>query len=187
MRVAQSIGLHVEDNQGIPRGSSTVANSEMRRRTWYSIYILDHLLALQLGRPPAIHEGDFNASLPSTPDEAIPSDSTLKLGEQGDGGRFAEDYFLVMIEFSQIIGRVLRGLYSPSKAASAEDTLATIEILDQDLVRWKNRLPQKLRFEAAHTFENSIMFKRQVSTFVACHCRTICLTCIAQLSRSEVL
>jgi hypothetical protein len=74
-RLAQSIGLHVKDAARTPEDNSNTFSYELRRRTWYSIFVLDRLLALQLGRPPAIYEGDFNVGLPSRLDDTALSDT----------------------------------------------------------------------------------------------------------------
>ena|ERR1700722_11386933 len=163
VRLAQSIGLHVKDAARTPEDNSNMFSYELRRRTWYSIYVLDRLLALQLGRPPAIYEGDFNVGLPSRLDDTAMSDAVHTSSQAGNEGPLAGDYFIAVIQFSQIIGRVLRGLYSPSRVGSAEDTLSAIENLDRELVQWKNSLPRVLRFDLAHTFESSTTFKRQAS------------------------
>jgi Fungal specific transcription factor domain len=163
VRVAQSIGLHVEDAARTPEGNSNTFSYELRRRTWYSIYVLDRLLALQLGRPPAIYEGDFSVGLPSRLDDTAMSDVVHTSSQASNEGPLAGDYFIAMIQFSQIIGRVLRGLYSLSRVGSAEGTLSAIENLDRELLQWKNSLPRVLRFDLAHTFESSTTFKRQAS------------------------
>lgn len=130
---------------------------------WYSIYVLDRLLSLQLGRPPAVHDGDFSVNHPSRLEDAVFSDQT-DTPDQGDPDRpMVGDYFLAMIHFSEIIGRVLRSLYSPCKTTSAEVILSTIEHLNQELLQWKTTLPRVLRFDLAHTFERSMTFKRQAS------------------------
>lgn len=63
VRVAQDIGLHSES------GAWPVIDGEMRRRTWWTIYILDRSLALELGRPPLIDDSDCDTSLPTGVDD----------------------------------------------------------------------------------------------------------------------
>lgn len=166
MRLAQSIGLHVDDSQRpVPDDSAHGAAQEMRRRVWYSIYVLDRLLALQLGRPPAIHDGDFDVGLPlQESDVAVSNGPAIQRGGSNDDQvALLGNYFLAMIQFSQIIGRVFYALYGPSKVESAQTALSMIETLDEELLQWSRALPRSLRFDLAHTFESSITFKRQVS------------------------
>ena len=157
IRMGQSIGLHVE--------SAPVASDRPHwRRTWYAMYVLDRLLALQLGRPMAIHEFDFQVELPAANDQSpfVPS------GESGVPGPVAHDhmmdYFIEVIRFSHIVGQVIRVLYRPSQIdLSPDQTLHSASNLDQRLLEWKANLPRHLRFDLGHTFEKSMSFKRQVS------------------------
>jgi hypothetical protein len=159
VRIAQSIGLHVEEGH---RASceDALAPREMCRRVWYSIFVLDRLLALQLGRPPAISEEGFYVNLPS-------KGSDVDLSNQSDQPKVDEkywigDYFLAMIKFSTIIGRVFDNLYGPKKAADVSLILSVIDRLDSEMLQWRSQLPRHLRFDLSHTFENSMTFKRQV-------------------------
>ncbi|KAK3344183.1 fungal-specific transcription factor domain-containing protein [Lasiosphaeria hispida] len=63
VRAAQDIGLYSES------GPWPVIEGEMRRRTWWTIYILDRSLALELGRPPLIDDADCDVSLPAGVDD----------------------------------------------------------------------------------------------------------------------
>ncbi|KIX08046.1 uncharacterized protein Z518_02701 [Rhinocladiella mackenziei CBS 650.93] len=161
VRIAQSIGLHVDEgHRKLPENERS---SETRRRVWFSLYVLDRLLALQLGRPPAIHDDGFNLRLPSRmSDFAISDDSHATVDQYpAHGDALVGHYFIAMIQFSGIIGRVFNGLYGPNKAVNAGMTLSTIERLDRELSQWKASLPRTLRFDLSHTFENSMTFKRQ--------------------------
>lgn len=59
VRVGQDIGLHLES------GSWPVMEGEMRRRTWWAMYVLDRSLATELGYPFLIDDEDCEVSLPS--------------------------------------------------------------------------------------------------------------------------
>ena len=160
VRIGQSIGLHVESEELKGTNVRALLKAETRRRLWYSIYVLDRLLALQLGRPPAINDDDCNVPLPSRIDDAkfdwdaetYPLD-TEEVPSTGD-------YFLYVIEFSKIVGFVLRDVYCPRR--EKKDGLLTTRTLDMRLSEWKHSLPRPLRFHIGHTFEKSIIFKRQV-------------------------
>ncbi len=170
VRIAQSIGLHVEEGH---RASceDALAPREMCRRVWYSIFVLDRLLALQLGRPPAISEEGFYVDLPSR-------GSNVDLSSQNDQPEVNQkvwigDYFLAMIKFSTIIGRVFDNLYGPKKATDVALILSVIDRLDSEMFQWRSQLPRHLRFDLSHTFENSMTFKRQVRIH-----RVVILTCL---------
>ncbi|KAL1961728.1 hypothetical protein VTN77DRAFT_1128 [Rasamsonia byssochlamydoides] len=166
IRMGQSIGLHVE-NPSSMRGLdvSYAAEREMRRRTWYSMYVLDRLLALQLGRPMAIHEEDFNILSPSRSEKlSFCSNADQDSSEREDPTLRASmmDYFIHVIQFSHIVGWVIRELYQPTQVeASPDKMLSSASALDRRLSEWKARLPRHLRFDLGHTFEKSIVFQRQ--------------------------
>lgn len=186
--MSQGIGLHVSTFQGARATSSEKVENELRRRTWYSIYVLDRLLALQLGRPVGIHTGDFDVEVPSRDEmETIntssdhPSPSRSNEEEESDGREEGQqvgsisksdgreerasfmEYFLNVIQFSHILGRVIKELYHPTQVESSpESMLLSTSSLDQSLREWNLNLPRHLRFDLGHTFEKSIIFKRQV-------------------------
>ncbi|KAH6885765.1 fungal-specific transcription factor domain-containing protein [Thelonectria olida] len=63
VRVGQDLGLYSES------GPWPVIEGEMRRRTWWTIYILDRTLATELGRPVLIDDEDCDVSLPAGVDD----------------------------------------------------------------------------------------------------------------------
>lgn len=168
--MGQSIGLHVEYPPSYNPKASWMSDRAHWRRTWYSMYVLDRLLALQLGRPMAIHETDFYVELPSV-DDNFPFDSvTNEASPIGSAGSsiFLMNYFLEVIRFSRIVGLVIQELYRPSQIdLSPEQMLHAASALDQRLTGWKVTLPRHLRFDLGHTFEKSIIFRRQVCCIFA--------------------
>lgn len=183
VRVSQSIGLHVDVEASFSRPVEERAENqallwkiETRRRVWYSVYVLDRLLALQLGRPPAIHDDDCHLRLPSRLGDA---DIQWDGASDADGhpclspnaAQIADssipttgDYFICMISLSRIIGHVLRDLYSPRRVAkgrSISGWLSSTQALDSQLVEWRQLLPRALRFDLGHTFETNLAFRRQ--------------------------
>lgn len=160
--MAQSIGLHVEQNDPQRLKGPGRLLVERRRRIWYCIYVLDRLISLQLGRPPAIHEDYCHVPLPS------------RLGDSDidwDGDEFPTmfegpsvgDYHLEVISFSKIVSQVLRDLYSPRAGQNLTSDLFNTKELDLKLIQWKQSLPRTLRFDLGHAFDKSFIFKRQRS------------------------
>ncbi|PFH60555.1 hypothetical protein XA68_10760 [Ophiocordyceps unilateralis] len=70
VRVGQDLGLYVE------AGSWSVVEGEMRRRTWWAMYILDRSMATEMGRPFLIDDADCDVLLPAAVDDHY-------LGEDG--------------------------------------------------------------------------------------------------------
>ncbi|GAB0136048.1 hypothetical protein EsDP_00004365 [Epichloe bromicola] len=63
VRVGQDLGLYSES------GSWSVIEGEMRRRTWWAIYILDRTMATEMGHPFLIDDADCDVSLPAAVDD----------------------------------------------------------------------------------------------------------------------
>lgn len=163
VRISQSIGLHVETTSPILLEGQASLIAETRRRVWYSIYVLDRLVSLQLGRPPAVHDDTSYVRLPSRLDDA-------DIDWEGDSPQLLEpndpttgDYFLSVISLSKIIGYVLRDLYAPQGERISMGGLRSTGLLDKQLLEWKCGLPRPLRFDFGHAFETSTVFKKQVS------------------------
>jgi hypothetical protein len=139
---------------------------ETMRRTWYSLYVLDRLLSLQLGRPVAIHEEDYCVDLPSEPKETAPVFDGEVHTSRLENTPSSIDYFVSVILFSRILGQVIRDLYRPSQVTIDPDRmLLSTTALDEKLMDWKLCLPRHLRFDLGHTFEKSIIFRRQVRAY----------------------
>ena len=161
IRIAQSIGLHVEGTQSLNSQESGEITKEFRRRTWYSLYVLDRLLSLQLGRPPAIRMRDCNARLPSRLDDSKFDMETDRLPEPSVTDSKTGDYFLAVINFSHVVGHVIRDIYTMGQMTYSAEKLAYTDSLDAELLHWKSQLPRWLRFDRGHTFEKSSVLKRQ--------------------------
>lgn len=150
------------------------------------MYVLDRLLALQLGRPMSIHEADFQVELPSTTDDSPFSPSTSDIASQ-DSHRVhgnMMDYFIAVIRFSHILGLVVREIYRPSQIDISPDQMLHITAtLDNRLTEWKLYLPRHLRFDLGHTFEKSVSFKRQVRPLPLPAEQTLRLTSTAKHAR----
>ncbi|KIV88575.1 hypothetical protein, variant [Exophiala mesophila] len=160
IRIAQSIGLHVEEAYGTSYGDVPgPAPSETRRRVWYSLFVLDRLLAMQLGRPPSIISDGFNVHLPSRQSLLDLAEQPIPPGTKSQD--WGGDYFIAMIRFSEMIGRVFTDLYGPNKIDDAASVLSKTELLDAELIRWRSSLPRSLRFDLSHTFESSKTFQTQ--------------------------
>ena len=71
VKVAQDIGLHSD------MGTWPLIEKEMRKRTWWSIYILDRSLSLELGRPMLIDDVDCDVPLPMGVDDHFIRDNGM--------------------------------------------------------------------------------------------------------------
>ena len=72
VRIGHDLALHTES------GPWPVIEGEMRRRTWWATYVLDRMLASELGYPPLIDDLNCDVSLPAgVDDQYIRSDGML--------------------------------------------------------------------------------------------------------------
>ena len=140
IRMGQSIGLHVESALSCNPKASWMLNRVHWRRTWYSMYVLDRLLAFQLGRPMAIYEAGFHVDLPSVKDNSpfdLAMDEASLMGAACSPA-FLMNYFLKVIHFSHIVGLVIQELYCHSLIGSYPDQmLYAASVLDQRLDEFK--------------------------------------------------
>lgn len=160
VRLAHSIGLHVESSTTSNDNDHNISRED-RRTTWYCIYILDHLLSLQLGRPPAIYTPFFSVKPPSLvmalQDVNSPSINTNDASVRVQVS--VRDYLLALIDLSNIIEEVMQTLYTP-KHNSLADRSAIMTELDKRLLQWRSNLPRRLRFDLGHAFEGSSLHQR---------------------------
>jgi hypothetical protein len=127
---------------------------ETMRRTWYTLYVLDRLLALQLGRPVAIHEEDYCVNLPSEAGEAAPIFEEEIHPFRPEDKQASLNYFVSVIRFSRILGQVIKDLYRPSQVTVDPDRmLLSTTALDRRLMDWKLGLPRHFRVDLGLTFD----------------------------------
>ncbi|KAL2131787.1 hypothetical protein VTI74DRAFT_4615 [Chaetomium olivicolor] len=109
VRVAQDLGLYTEP------GTSSFIEAEMRKRVWWTIYILDRSLAVELGRPMQIDDSDCDVSLPTAVDDH-------HLTERGpmfpDGAEALTHSLLAIINVVRSYTALSRALASPVIAAT---------------------------------------------------------------------
>ncbi|KAL0946728.1 hypothetical protein HGRIS_012908 [Hohenbuehelia grisea] len=122
IRMAQDLGLH--------RTESFKQNIELRRRVWAACVISDRWISVAYGHPSMIDVSDCDARLPSS-------------GDQNDL------YMDELVRLSVILGRVHKNIYSPSGLTHATDEM--LHALLADINRWKDHLPEDLKFRGVDT------------------------------------
>lgn len=160
IRIAQSIGLHAEDDVPSLCSNRGVVEREMRRRAWHSLYVLDCLLSLQLGRPLAIVVSETTVNPPSKLDD-MQFDLLLDRIPEATGDTHFADYFCSVIEFSHIVGHAVRDLFGPRREHNGRVQLCKIETIDRELLQWRSLLPRSLRFDLGHAFDKSSVRRKQ--------------------------
>ncbi|KAK9481546.1 fungal-specific transcription factor domain-containing protein [Lipomyces starkeyi] len=78
VRTAYMLGLHLEPPQTMPR-----REKEMRKRLWWTLYVLETKMSMKLGRPFLLHDSSTTCSLPADDREIamLSGSSFAPLGE----------------------------------------------------------------------------------------------------------
>lgn len=124
--MAQDLGLH--------RAESVNSNIEQRRRLWGACLICDRWASIAYGHPSMIDVEDCDARLPSS-------------------GELSDLYLDELVRLSIILGRVQKTIYTPSGLTFTTDDML-YELL-ADMQRWKEGLPDNLRFSGPNTPRNA--------------------------------
>ncbi|OZJ02651.1 hypothetical protein BZG36_04409 [Bifiguratus adelaidae] len=146
IRMAQDLGLHRNSSKWrIPK-----SEVELRRRIWYACYVIDRWMCTQMGRPLTILDRDNDVDLPSAY-EIEPEDETDTMGpvDHPPKGLPVYENFIQLIKLSDILGRVLKGIYAP-KVKNTSSNLAVqslVQVFNYQLVQWRTNLPEELRYE----------------------------------------
>jgi hypothetical protein len=157
IRSCQNLGL-VTDTE---TSATTPVEVERNRRLWYSAYILEHLIALQLGRQPNMRDEDFLVKFPSEiSDWRFQEDGTIH-AKPHEKDAYAP-YLTHLIKFSRIIGIAQRELFFLNKPSMTWDhTMRVIASIDQRLLEWKRSLSRELDFERPTSYETMTALRRQ--------------------------
>ncbi|KAK5997794.1 putative transcriptional regulatory C1F7.11c-like protein [Cladobotryum mycophilum] len=73
VRVGQDLGLYIETE------TWPVVEGEMRRRTWWAIYILDRTLATEMGHPFLVQDSHCSVTLPAAVDDQYVRDDGMRV------------------------------------------------------------------------------------------------------------
>ncbi|WWD18291.1 hypothetical protein CI109_102741 [Kwoniella shandongensis] len=145
LRVAQDLGLHRATAQHV-----TFHQKQSRSRCWWTVYGMDRLLSLSLGRPLGVEDIDVDVPYP-----LLMNDATLKRcrdeGIDEDGlGDYTEPYgcamsgFVALTKLCKIGGEVAHLLHRPSM--SVDHLVTAVDELDKQLEDWlANHVPTKYK------------------------------------------
>ncbi|WVW84315.1 hypothetical protein I302_106349 [Kwoniella bestiolae CBS 10118] len=131
LRLCIGMGLH-RNAAGWALRTLSKYDIEMRKRVFWSCYILDRMMCLLLGRPPGISDNDVDVDLPeiyeSTEKPKLPS---LQLSSMASANHH--------IKLKCIESRIQRSVYG-IKRQNQPQALDYWELLN-DLEEWENTIP----------------------------------------------
>ncbi|KAI7882626.1 hypothetical protein K492DRAFT_176123 [Lichtheimia hyalospora FSU 10163] len=158
IRLGQALGLH----RCCSEWQISNAEKELRRRIWWGMFIGDRFQAAALGRPTSIREEDADVEYPSTAvswrevldeplgpdDDAYPRfpSSTFRPVSL-DGSVELYQLFLQLVKLSEILGRILLGMYTPGarRCSAVQGYDAIVTRLDYELTEWHQGFPISLK------------------------------------------
>ncbi|GAN09678.1 transcription factor TamA [Mucor ambiguus] len=160
---AQDLGLHRQsESWDIP-----TSEKETRKRVWWSVYIMDKWSSASTGRPQTIFDEDCDETYPSeSADWEEVMDVPSKDSDE-EGPRYPSldksvaqkaksenipiyQPFVQLVKLSEILGRLLQGLYTPlaKKHSEKHGSDAVVTYLDNALSEWRSALPPALQISS---------------------------------------
>ncbi|KAI7902086.1 fungal-specific transcription factor domain-containing protein [Cokeromyces recurvatus] len=152
IRLAQDLGLHRDCSKWkIPQ-----YEIELRRRIWYGCYLMDRLVAAELGRPISIIDDEFDVELPSPYELNYTSNLNkdtdfipilvLEAEEALRQNIPVYSAFVHLLTITHILGETLVGLHSTRvKKQDQDKKLELVNTLEHKLANWKSTLPPELQ------------------------------------------
>lgn len=122
---AHHIGLHRERVVS----AMPAFQSEMARRLWWCIYLLDRRLAIETGRPFLIQDINVDVGLPgNVSDEWLTTNKTTQLAMNANGSTKEQiptsvPYLIAMASYSKVIGKVWEALYGANTSETTPSPL----------------------------------------------------------------
>ncbi|KAG2236790.1 hypothetical protein INT48_006974 [Thamnidium elegans] len=137
------------------------SEKETRKRVWWSVYIMDKWSAASTGRPQTIFDEDCDESYPKESadwdevmdinhDNGYPSlDKTVAQKAKNENIPIYQP-FVQLVKLSEILGRILQGLYTPlaKKHSEKHGSDAIVTYLDNALSEWRAALPPALQISS---------------------------------------
>lgn len=160
-RMVMDLGLQRQTEMAQIMGSSfTKTEDEYRRRVYWSVYVIDKMMAVQLGRPPVLRDAESDCPLPSFEGEenvwTLPQKSfsekthgkPLNMATYFTHGcRLARLSEPIIAQYNVIKGKHTVG-FGKVPGKDQPDWQITVAYLHQQLEEWDQQTPMNLRWYA---------------------------------------
>ena len=153
IRAAQDLGLH----RSPARGAGEVLKEELCRRVWWSVYDLDRLLSICLGRPMGVEDDDCDCEMPLDMDD-IGLEAYCKESPHNSTHIFSQasrmSGFLAFSRLCRIAGKISRTV-NPLRISrmcqnrqerNSTQLQKSIKELDSELSEWLESVPDAIKF-----------------------------------------
>ncbi|KAF8937663.1 hypothetical protein BGZ58_002364 [Dissophora ornata] len=213
IRMAQDLGLNKELSE--QEQSRNRLGAELRRRTWWSCYVVDRLVCAGLGRPLTITKQECEIGYPQYDDEDNDRSASTMLAEPPT----LIPNFIHLITLSRVQGQILQFIkaravecdesndgHSPNPNSSndldsgyrVDTSQAAFSTLDKSLAEWRQTLPESLQTptrKSPHfglflhmTYNTSIILLHRPEFFFSATSASLCTQAAATITEiTEIL
>ncbi|KAJ9365471.1 transcriptional regulator family: Fungal Specific TF [Paecilomyces variotii] len=138
LQLVTALGLHRRRPAKLLKDGKAYLENELRKRTFWSAYILDKYLSVTFGRPRLLHDEDIDQDLPDevNDEDMLPGDQKNKVAPSD----CVMTGTIMHIRLCRLVGEISRQVYTirpSSKTAPLEAALR----LTLELEEWKESLP----------------------------------------------
>ncbi|KAF4536887.1 uncharacterized protein LTHEOB_11755 [Lasiodiplodia theobromae] len=156
VRSAQDLGLHTGLRRPAQDAPNELLLEQVGRRVWWSVYGLDRLLSMCLGRPMAADDDDCDCELPlDMTDEHLEIYCRDPAGERSTSSALAG--FLAFSELCKIASKIVkstRRLQRSQPSRIQKELQSQTEALNSQLQQWLQNLPDVVKFSANRSDED---------------------------------
>ncbi|EAW25649.1 fungal specific transcription factor domain-containing protein [Aspergillus fischeri NRRL 181] len=147
VRSAQAQGLHKENLWG----PATEFVFEVRKRTWWALYVLDRFASITYGRPPLINDTHCAVSMPRDIDDCLAVhpllSSTRERAAHSPSPATLGAYQRHKFELYTIAGPIIGIIYDLNES-NWRIVVDLASQINTKLVEWFDRLPMELKLES---------------------------------------
>ncbi|CAP80770.1 Pc12g11430 [Penicillium rubens Wisconsin 54-1255] len=138
MQIVTALGLHRKLPAKASNNGCSYLELELRKRIFWSVYILDKYLSIMFGRPRLLHDEDIDQELPdeTNDEDLLEEDPTRRTGST-DSMMIAS---VLHYRLGRILGDISRQLYSIN-THSRDTPIETAIRLTSELEKWKETVP----------------------------------------------
>ncbi|GAW05467.1 Transcriptional activator protein acu-15 [Lentinula edodes] len=169
VRFAQDVGAHRKKQHD----AKPTVESELWKRAFWMLYVMDIFTSAFLGRPRSIGIEDFDIDLPIDCDDEYweNPDNPDQAFQQPPGKPSRVSYVVRLIKLMDILGLAMRTIYSIRRSdmwttmglTALQWNEKTVAELDSSLNKWIDELPQHLRWDPSR--EDSEHFRQSVMLY----------------------
>ncbi|KAJ5089804.1 hypothetical protein N7532_008488 [Penicillium argentinense] len=138
LQVVTALGLHRKCPVRPSKKGCSYLELELRKRIFWSVYVLDKYLSIMFGRPRLLHDEDIDQELPDemNDEDLLEEDPSQRTGST-DSMMIAS---VLHYRLGRILGEISRQLYSINPL-SRDSPLETAVRLTSELEKWKESVP----------------------------------------------